>query len=60
MKYFLLCVAADNSTAAIAGSVTAVVGALLIVVAVALLTVGLIIKWKRMKQIKLTQEHDLR
>jgi len=56
----LLCVAADNSTAAIAGSVTAVVGALLIVVAVALLTVGILIRRKRMKQIKLTQEHDLR
>lgn len=59
MKYFLFCVAADTSTDAIAGSVTAVVGALLIVVVV-LLTVGLVIKWKRMKQIKLTQQHDLR
>ena len=50
--------ATDNSTATIPGSITAVVGALLIMVAVALLTVGILIRWKRMKQ--LTQEHYLK
>ena len=48
--------AADISTAVIAGSVTAAVG-VLIIVPVALLTVGIIIRRKRMKQILLTQEH---
>ena len=50
--------AAHISTAVIAGSLTAAVG-VLIMVAVALLTVGIIIRRKRMKQMVLTQEHYL-
>jgi len=50
--------AAHISAAVIAGSLTAAVG-VLIMVAVALLTVGLIIRQKRMKQIVPTQEHYL-
>jgi len=50
--------AARISAAIIAGSLTAAVGAL-IIVPVALLTVGLIIRRKRMKQIVPTQEHYL-
>jgi len=60
-KYNILSYAAtDNSTAVIPGSITAVVGALLIVVAVALLTIGIVIRQKRMKQFLLTQEHYLK
>ena len=51
------CAAAENSTAVIAGSVSATVGALLIVVVVALLTVGILFKWKRVKQTIPSQEH---
>jgi len=55
-KTFLSYAAAHISAAVIAGSLTAAVG-VFIMVAVALLTVGIIIRRKRMKQMVLTREH---